>query len=235
MLEILTFTGIDRHTDLERLAEMAERYPRAEFAVLVGTRTGQDDPQYPPLGTVWELRHRLPRTAIHLCGRYAREAAGAAPESSQLHDLCRGFGRVQVNLPGAPRRVGEEGRGVGEEGRRKHSLTVFAEKVDPETVILQHREAWSRIPLNDVRFEYLHDLSGGKGIECIDSWPDPPRHRRVGYAGGLGPQNICRALDFLERRPAANTWLDMQRGVRDQENRLDLGLVELVCRAALGT
>ena len=56
MLEIITFTGIDRHTDLAQLARIAQRYPRAEFAMLAGSRTGRDDPAYPPLETLWAGR-----------------------------------------------------------------------------------------------------------------------------------------------------------------------------------
>ena len=218
MLEIITFTD---------LARIAQRYPRAEFAVLAGSRTGQGDPAYPPLETLWEVQGALPRTAVHLCGKYAREAAGEEPESGLLPSLCRGFGRVQVNLPAAARHSEQE-------RRRIHSLTGFAGRTDAETIILQHRGPWRDIPTDDVRFEYLHDRSGGEGREDMESWPEPPRHRRAGYAGGLGPHNIVRALEFVETHPAAHVWLDMQSGIRDEADRMDPGLVELVCRAAFG-
>lgn len=227
MLEIITFTGVGQDTGLGRLAEIAGRYPGAEFAVLAGSRTGQDDPLYPPLETIWEVQHVLPRTAVHLCGKYAREAAGEAPESGMLGSICRGFGRVQVNLPAAPRHSREE-------RNRLYSLLRLADRVDAETVVLQHRGPWREVPTDDVRIEYLHDLSGGEGVDSIDRWPDPPRHRRAGYAGGLGPGNIVRALDFAGRHPTAHLWLDMQSGIRTPRNRLDPGLVELVCRAAFG-
>ena len=106
--------------------------------------------------------------------------------------------------------------------------------MDAETVILQHRGPWRDIPTDDVRFEYLHDLSGGEGRESIGDWPDPPRHRRAGYAGWLGPHNIVRALEFAERHPSASIWLDMQSGVRNGDNLMAPGMIELVCRTAFG-
>ena len=157
MLEAVTFTGVGRGAGMDQLAMIAERYPRAEFAVLAGSQTGQGDPLYPPLETVREVSGRLPRTAVHLCGRYAREAAGEDPNSDQLEAICRGFGRVQVNLPPAERHSQEE-------SRRLQALARFAGRVDAETIILQHREDWSRVPTTDVRFEYLHDLSADRGM-----------------------------------------------------------------------
>ena len=227
MLEIITFTGIDERTDLNGLERLALKYPRAEFAVLADSRTGGEDPLYPPLETVMELKSALPRTAVHLCGQYAREAAGEGPESGMLTSICRGFGRVQVNLPPAARHSPEE-------KRRLYSLGKFIDRTDAETVILQHTGPWRETPTDDIRFEYLHDVSGGEGREDMTDWPDPPRHRRAGYAGGLGPHNIVRALEFVETHPTANVWLDMQSGIRDPENRLDPGMIELVCRAAFG-
>ena len=39
-------------------------------------------------------------TALHLCGKYARMAAGETHAPHSLNLLCNGFGRVQVNLHG---------------------------------------------------------------------------------------------------------------------------------------
>ena len=57
----------------------------------------------------------------------------------------------------------------------------------------------------------------------------------MGYAGGLGPHNITRALEFAKaKHPKAKIWFDMERNVRDQDYRLDLDMVREVCRLALG-
>ena len=35
-IEIVTFTGVDDHTDISRLSELAKRYPKLEFGVPAG-------------------------------------------------------------------------------------------------------------------------------------------------------------------------------------------------------
>ena len=228
MLELVTFTGVDAHTDLTELARIANEYPRAEFGVLVGSQTGGDNPIFPPIDIVCALRNLGGvNTALHLCGKDARIVAGETHTPHSLNLLCQGFGRVQVNL---------HGDGENSERVQVHDLEIrhFAQKVDTGSVILQHRGPWSEIPVDHPRIEYLFDLSEGRGEEGFEHWPDPPGDRRVGYAGGLGPHNITRALEFAKRHPKAKIWFDMERNVRDQDYRLDLDMVREVCRLALG-
>ena len=227
MLELITFTGIDARTDPGELAEIAGGYPRAEFAVLAGTHSGQDDPRFPPLRVATDLRDRMPRTALHLCGSYARDAAGPGRVTGKLLDVCDGFGRIQVNILGAaeiPRTNWVD----------LDALAEFAEWAPTSSVILQHRGPWDSVPLVHPRLEYLQDTSGGRGLESIRDWPPPPGGTvRVGYAGGLGPGNIRSALEFTDRHQDARTWLDMQAGIRT-DNWLDLHAVREVCRHAWG-
>ena len=188
MLEAITFTGVGRMTGLDELARIAERYSGAEFAVLAGSKTGQGDPLYPPLETVREVSGRLPRTAVHLCGRYARESAGEGPDSGRLEEICRGFGRVQVNLPPAERHSQEE-------SRRLYALARFADRLEAETVILQHREDWSRVPTTDVRFELDHHHCGHSGhgdrfAGCV----------RVGIGNPLGLPGEADVLYSLQEQ-----------------------------------
>jgi len=53
-----------------------------------------------------------------------------------------------------------------------------------------------------------------------------------GYAGGIGPDNTATvAAAAVGSGPF---WLDMESGVRDRDNRLDLGLCRRVCEAVYG-
>ena len=230
MIEIITFTGVDAHTDLTGLARIAREYPGAEFGVLFGSQTWKhNNPIFPPVETVRALRNlQGVNTALHLCGQYARRVAGSGPMGLGLTVLARGFGRVQINLQGDawdPGRV----RGTAEAVRR------FAEETETGSVILQHRSPWEDAPVDHPRIEYLFDLSEGRGEESFKHWPDPPGGRRAGYAGGLGPRNIHRALEFAERHPESRIWFDMERNIRDAHYRLDLETVWEVCRAAFTT
>ena len=226
MLELVTFTGVDAHTDLKELARIAMEYPQAEFAVLTGSQTGGDNPIFPPLKTVRALRNLDGvNTALHLCGKYARMAAAEMPAGWPIKIKAQGFGRVQINLHGDaenPRRVQV----------RAAMVRHFAQETETGSIILQHRGPWNQIPVNHPKIEYLFDLSEGRGEEGFEHWPDPLGDRRVGYAGGLGPHNIKTALEFAARHPEARIWFDMERNVRDQDYRLDLGKVRKVCQMA---
>ena len=79
MLDILTFTGVDEATDLGALKDICSQYSQVEFAVLYGSHPGEGNPIFPSIGFIQEFRNlKGVRTAIHLCGRWARCAAGVA-------------------------------------------------------------------------------------------------------------------------------------------------------------
>ena len=228
MIELVTFTGVDSATSIDGLAELSRRYPRVEFGVLVGSQLGGI---FPPLDVVESLKARGGdegfMIALHLCGRYARMAVNPDGADPGLWALCAGFGRVQVNLHGDwfdPSRVQLTREGVER----------FADRVDAERIILQHRGGWETIPSRHEKIEYLFDVSEGGGVESFANWPAPsPRLSRVGYAGGLGPDNIGRAVDFAAAYPEASLWFDMESRIRTN-GVLDLDAVESVCRKVFG-
>ena len=228
MLEILTFTGVDRVTSLPDVVEIAARHPQVEFGVLVGSETQEyaDNGIFPPLPRVREFRALDIRTSLHLCGKYARQAMNN-PIPSAVLSLCEGFSRVQLNLHGDrwnPRRVDVTAEAV----RR------FADAAPAERIILQHRAGWEDVPVVHPAVEYLFDRSEGAGREAFHEWPSPPEHGgRVGYAGGIGPHNIGRVMQFVEGHRDNALWLDMEGNVRTG-GWLDLDAVREVCRIALG-
>ena len=150
MLEILTFTGVDAKTPMDSLRKIAEKYPRVEFGVLLGDRTGGEAPIFPPMDTVNELKAKGRqmgfKTSIHLCGIFARETLKSLENGSGfLSDLVDGFDRVQINLhpdsftPGITRNQLLSG---------VKRISQFAESITPDRVILQQRAGWARRPNN---------------------------------------------------------------------------------------
>ena len=224
MIDLVTFTGVDSATSMDGLSELSRRYPRVEFGVLVGSQVGGI---FPPPDVVEGLKasgnNEGFRTALHLCGRYARMAVNPDAADPALWDLCAGFGRVQVNLHGDwfdPRRV----------QLTREGIEAFVDQVDAERVILQHRTGWETIPSRHEKIEYLFDVSEGGGVVSFAEWPEPdPNFSRMGYSGGLGPDNISRAIAFAEAYPEAAMWFDMESRIR-ANGLLDLGTVESVCR-----
>ena len=203
----LTFTGVDARVDLARLRRIAGRYPEVEFGVLAGSKMGKAN-RFPSEVLIHYIGATLPRTALHLCGRFSRDVnAGRFVEAERL---AQAFGRVQVNatrysLPN----IGAFQRQIG------------------KPVIVQWRGTNMEIPTG---VEVLFDPSGGRGVEGFNRWPRALPGVRCGYAGGLGPANISRAVEFVTRQ-RADVWLDMESGVRT-DDWFDFDLVEGVLRAA---
>lgn len=236
-VEILTFTGVDETTDLRRLAEIAERYPKVEFGVLVGSQEGGI---FPPRHVIESLKNVAKqdgfRVALHLCGKHSRAVMKPDPDA-YIWGLCRGFGRVQINLHGDF----WDGRWIDV---GTYAVRQFADAIDGSettSVILQHRAGWDQLPVSHPRVEYLWDTSGGGGIDSIDKWPDPHdvfddkgmrrADMRFGFAGGLGPYNMRRAMEFAARHASFPMWFDMEGNVRTR-GWFDLDRVEEVCAIA---
>jgi phosphoribosylanthranilate isomerase len=79
---------------------------------------------------------------------------------------------------------------------------------------------------------FLYDLSGGRG-KAPAKWPPHPGGERLhGYAGGIGPHNAAEVVGKIDS--AGPFWLDMEGGVRDAQDRLDLEKVRAVCAAVYG-
>ena len=59
MLDLLTFTGVDRETPMKELLSIAQSYGKShiEFGVLVGSHSGESDHGiFPPLHIVRAIR-----------------------------------------------------------------------------------------------------------------------------------------------------------------------------------
>ena len=81
----------------------------------------------------------------------------------------------------------------------------------------------------------LLDASGGKGIDTeIEIFKSP---NKIGYAGGINPDNVADKLRFLLKNVSMGEfWIDMESGVRT-EDWLDLDKVEKIlksCQKVLG-
>ena len=235
MIEFVTFTGVDALTPLtmsSHIQAVGRRYP-AEFAVLVGSHSGEADHGiFPPIEFVKRFKrycqeHEI-RSAIHLCGSYSRRVmTGWQAITPEIYDLCAGFDRVQVNLHGDA--FSDKYIEVSRE-----ALIGFAQAVQCQSVILQHRGDWKDIPVVHPKVEYLFDVSAGAGIESFNVWPWPSfKLARMGYAGGLGVMNIDKAVRFANQHPYARLWFDMESQVR-LFGQFNMGAAEHVCQQVFG-
>ena len=228
-LEIVTFTGIDLRTSMSEAHEIQMEFPRVEFGILVGSKTHpntSESNRFPPLSIIdsWRIKNtsetentfETEGIAIHLCGKYSRDATRRDGDMEHAFDICTGFERVQVNSAKYP---------------DHERIERFAEEVDARSIILQRRSA--EHPIHHPQIEYLFDKSGGRGTEGFSHWPDPEREGRCGYAGGINPGNVAKVLEFVTRHGDRRVWIDMETGVRT-DDWLDLGKVREVCEAIFG-
>ena len=226
--EYITFTGVDENTDLDRCIDIAERFDhKVEWGILASFSNKAH--RYP---NIKFLRHaiqyldRHSSVAVHLCGEYAREAnAGNFDKpGSVLHDDLYDFvdfvPRWQINLVAGAYDLIE--------------LQTTAQLLYT-TFIIQNRT--SKLPENAKdeypNLRFVQDCSGGKGrLIDVSKSPviDDPDYM-MGYAGGIGPDNVVDVVDQIQSN---RYWIDMESSLRNESDWFDLDRVEKVCELVYG-
>ena len=206
--EFITFTGADADTDPTSMEWLASHYP-IEWGLLFSPKRQGAEPRYPSLEACKRFLGAPLRLAAHLCGGYSRSIMEGGHEELPLW-LGR-FGRVQVN------------HGRPEPAR----LRRFRDRSGAPMVIMQWRS--DAFPAMWPGVDLLYDRSGGHGA-VPSAWPPHPGYL-VGYAGGLGPENVREALAAIGA--AGPYWIDMESGVRT-DDRFDLAKCRSVCEHVFG-
>lgn len=213
--KFITFTGVDVHTDVAGMVKLSAQYP-IEWGILLSPKR-QGEGRYPCMDFIRDvaLVPGLTRLSAHLCGGHTRDLVDRRNLPLDVESLLAArFGRAQIN--GAP----------------VHTAGYLARwgAARNMEVILQ---CPARFPDN-AGVSWLLDGSGGRGISP-KRWPAPPDPAaRVGYAGGLNQRNVCNAVAKIGAA-ASNYWIDMESGVRDGNDRFDLGLCRAVCEEVYGS
>lgn len=231
-LRYVSITGVDGFTDLEALADLAQRYPFVELAMLVhqekeGTLR---NPDYHTRRRIIECLGRvvpLPAMALHLCGK---SIFHSILTTQRLPTECHEVDRVQFN-------VNARREDFTDEQVLAIYEIAYAEKVK---MILQYHEYTARVidtflktPRDVNRIQFLMDYSRGKGVT---SWGwNTPRELAglfVGQAGGIRPENIVEMLAQRDPMQTAPYWFDLETGARDEENRFSIPAAEAILQAA---
>ena len=212
--EFITFTGLDELTNLDRVRDLSNRFP-LEFGVLFSPKRQGSDPRYPGEKLLGQLRRRthLLHLSAHLCGEHARSVV----RMSEARVKLDGFARVQVN----------------HDDPHDGAIAQFARNRAGALPIAQTR---GDVFPNSVTVSWLFDRSAGTGV-APSSWPKHPgKGRLVGYAGGIGPDNVREVLEAIDSD--GPYWIDMESGVRSVDflgrDWLDLDKCEAVCLAVYG-
>jgi len=223
-LRAIGFCGADDSVSPFMIVVLAVAYPNIEFGVLFRPDK-EGTPRYASTEWVKKLSHACRRAdmklAAHLCG-------------SRVNDILRGeqtfvcqlqqwkFKRVQINATAVN----------GVDTSRLHQAVEPLKDVimafpDMEFIIQKNQETeplWQGmidkgIPKN---VAMLVDESKGTGVSAT-SWPAPPKDYEIGYAGGIGPDNVSQVLSDIQK--AANgrpIWIDMESSLRSIKNGRDV-------------
>jgi len=202
-LKRVTITGADDDVDIQALIDLSAEFPFVEWAFLV-SKSKVGSPRYPKGWLqIIERLHGKSQTAVHLCGEAARWAlCGDIKMSYVWH-----HSRVQLNGFSAYRLPGLLAAHI-------HPEIEFILQVQ-SIEALDHAAELANMHQN---VSALWDLSGGRGITALGCpLPPVPLHGRLGYAGGISPHNVYRAISTLKMQGDGDTWIDMESGVRTDD------------------
>jgi len=252
-LRALGFCGADDSVHPHHLIILAKAYPLVEFGILFRPHL-EGQPRYASTAWVERLaecsKNVRPdmKLAAHLCGSRVNDVLeGKAPFLEQLQTW--GFGRVQINATAIN---GVDTSRLAEAVPRLLKLIEqfptleFILQQNDETKplwegLLQHYSATNgssaALPRN---VSMLLDESKGAGV-LRDDWPPPPTAYEIGYAGGMGPDNIDSVLQQLKVTAAGRSiWIDMEsrlRSIKNDKDVFDLDkcytVIDAVCNAKL--
>jgi phosphoribosylanthranilate isomerase len=202
----ITLTGAGERTDVADLIRLADM--GAEIGLLYSF-SPDGRPRYPSLSWILDAAGALNgRAALHVCGHRARTEFA----ERNLGEALNLFRRVQVNGRVSP-----------------EALAYFADLVMPDdtTLITQHTPQnadllESRGTYRLVQHALLVDASGGRGLSPA-AWAHPETDKPVGFAGGLGPDNLERELPNIAAVARPGAWIDMENKLRDETDWFDAG------------
>lgn len=235
--EFVTFTGLDERTDLNRVETLSADYgiERVEWGVLISRSNTGHRQRYPAQPIIEGLATLEGFLSVHICGDFARQIAVQNVVDLRLAELIgelssdRDQLRGQINIGDGELMLDP----MSIYGDAPGSVCRFGSIVglDP---ILQCR---LKFP-DDKRVAWLYDVSGGAGLATAE-WPRNARDLHedvfVGYAGGIGPENIEQKLEEISAAHGSKRrfWIDMESRVRT-DDWLDLDKCEAVLKAVYG-
>jgi len=198
----VSLTGADDYTDPRDLVALSEEFPFVEWGILFSTgRMGTV--RYPTMEWIDSLEPhaRKLKLAAHFCEQYTRDTMGG--DDKWLVGKEKLFQRIQLN---------------GFSPSDGDVAVQLSRKFDFE-FILQAKNEIDLAPIAAIAFamgkgraSVLYDPSGGQGL-VSRHWPDDIKGVRLGFAGGIDPDNVKAVLHEIGMR-SPSYWIDMESGVR---------------------
>lgn len=194
----VTLTGVDARTYWNLLPK------GCEIGVLFSLRPKGRN-RYPSESQVWDivsaLYHRDFEVALHVCGSEARDKLlrGDFAAAGYLR-------RIQVN-------------GTVSEDELRQLCRLY----NKQQIITQATPAnEGLLGVNLRNHAVLVDASGGRG-KSPEEWVRPRTSKPVGFAGGLGPDNLATELPRIAAVASGDWWIDMESKLRDDDDWFNVG------------
>lgn len=209
MMNIITFTGIDIHTDLNEVINISNNNKNIEFGILF-TTTPNERNRYMNLDnikhTIEYLTLNNVKIALHVCGNGAKRAI----MNNEL-DFISKLNRMQIN------------------GQQKvKDIELICNSYPYLEIITQHNinnESLLAVKANN--HSILIDSSGGNGISPTE-WILPDTSKRIGFAGGLGLDNIQSEISKFYNLKE-EFWIDMENKIRTND-WFDLDIIKNILK-----
>lgn len=214
-LQTVTITGVDPSVDLNTLLALSRDFPFVEWGVLLSRAAGAH-PKYPSHDWVekicrFALENRMALSG-HLCGAWTQRLLGG---EWPLEMRRFSFSRLQLNIAKTQEHSLHPEHWMHLLPRSCEIIVQFNHskpRFDPVALVQTLGKAGYAASV-------LMDASGGRGIEAA-AWPTPPRVSKLGYAGGLRPENLylnLKQIDLVTGANARPIWIDMESGVRTED------------------
>lgn len=210
-LRRVTITGADDNTYVDDLVKIKKQFPFVEFGILLSS-SKQGEPRYPSKRWIRSLyRHRFDNLSAHICGAWVDDICNGDWDSiiyDMDYNLLDIFKRFQINTI----------------TKKRNTNIQNAELIQNKQLIFQLGNGNDDI-LTDaiskgINAVGLFDMSHGRGVSP-DEWPTSDEY--IGYAGGLGPDNIVEQLEIIKTKVNTEVWIDAETKLRlEIDNVLDI-------------
>jgi len=235
---------------------ICQSYPFVEFGILFHTDK-EGEPRYPTeewvnqLGQIANSSGGKMYLAAHLCGKRCMELLHG--DDAFLSNLfSRGFRRVQVNATAqndvdmSQERIADYVQSLGSVISKHPELEFIIQRNEEtkplwEGLVASGSDDCGAVGALPSNVTMLVDESKGLGIRGKD-WPSPPKGGYdIGYAGGIGPENLHSILkEVIVAGNGRSIWIDMEtslRSIKDGKDVFDLDkcykCIEIICESGL--
>lgn len=239
-LKTVTISGADDNTSMEEMAKISAEFPFVEWGILISP-SNYGKPRYPTMKWLTEFSTLVVfeevKKSLHLCGNHARifthgevTSQDNLMDEDEMIEMIHYFNRVQLNVSRELNKVNDRLPYLVER-MSNTGVPEFLLQIPlgaPPSIFFDANSSLASMGSDQMLLPFL-DVSGGTGVE--GQWKlDFEWKGLTGFAGGIKPSNVESIIKSITQslHPEATFWIDMESGVRNTEDKLDLDLVRNV-------